>query len=168
MERNKMNAANARDLDKFRKYNLGWLLLEISHDFFNRSSREFHKRGITDLSAAHSNVLIHLPLDGARITELASQAGVTKQAISLIVDELERLRYVERVPDPSDGRAKLVRFTKGGLTLLGQSREIVTNVWGQYAEALGKRRLDNLHRELEALLENVTKDKNRQNLTHTG
>ena len=48
---------------------------------------------------------------GARTTasELGQRLGVTKQAAGQMVDELARLGYVNRGPDPADGRRRLVR-----------------------------------------------------------
>ena len=70
-----------------RRQNPGWLLLRISQDFFSKVIEEFRDRGYLGLQNSHANVLAHLPFAGARITELASSIGVTKQAIGLAVDE---------------------------------------------------------------------------------
>ena len=51
---------------------------------------------------------------GTRLTALAEQAQVTKQTAGFLVDQLERAGYVERVPDPSDARARLVRVAARG------------------------------------------------------
>src|SRR5579885_1601175 len=63
----------------------------------------------------------HLPIfeyidrtRGSRLTYLADHATITAQAMGELVDHLARHGYVERVPDPSDGRAKLVRLTERG------------------------------------------------------
>ena len=71
-----------------------------------------------DLRAAHTALFPHLDLEGVRLTELARRVGVSKQAVGQLVDDLERMGALERVPDPSDGRAKLIRF-KGGWMLKG-------------------------------------------------
>src|SRR6478609_2720864 len=49
-----------------------------------------------------------------RLTELAGYAGMTKQSVGEIVDDLVALGYVERIPDPQDRRAKLIRLTSKG------------------------------------------------------
>ncbi len=58
----------------------------------------------------HTQLLPHLDREGIRLTDLAARLGVTKQAIAPAVDELETWGVVEKIPDPSDGRARLVRF----------------------------------------------------------
>jgi DNA-binding MarR family transcriptional regulator len=66
------------------------------------------------LTAAHLHITRHLPPEGARLTDLARQAGMTKQAMSAFVTECEVWGMVERVPDVADGRARVVRFTELG------------------------------------------------------
>lgn len=70
--------------------------------------------GFTDHRVVHHRVMAHVTHEGIRLTELADRAGMTKQAMSELVVELERLGYLHRSPDPSDGRAKLIGFTDKG------------------------------------------------------
>lgn len=62
---------------------------------------------------AHAALFPHIDLEGTRITEIARRAGITKQAVGQLVDDLEAMGTVERVRDPTDGRARLVRFARG-------------------------------------------------------
>lgn len=75
--------------------------------------------GLEGLRPAHTALFPHIDLDGTRLTELARRLGISKQAVGQLVDELEAMGGLERVPDPVDGRAKLVRFRrrKGRLVL---------------------------------------------------
>jgi DNA-binding MarR family transcriptional regulator len=66
------------------------------------------------IRARHTELLPHLDFEGTRLTTLAERLGVSKQAAGELVDELEGMGMVERVPDPADGRAKLVRFSRRG------------------------------------------------------
>ena len=61
--------------------------------------------GFTDLTPAMARVAARLSEDGIRVTELAEQSRITKQSASVLVDQLERAAYVDRVPDPADARA---------------------------------------------------------------
>lgn len=84
--------------------------------------------GIESLRTSHTALLPHLSFEGTRVTELARALGVTKQAVTPLIDELEELGVIERIPDPADGRAKLVRFSKRGkkglLVGLGELMEL--------------------------------------------
>ena len=72
------------------------------------------QNGFGDVTPAHSALLRNIGDDGARPSELAAHAGVTRQAITKLVDELERLDLVRRDPDPDDGRGVIVRYTDRG------------------------------------------------------
>ena len=76
-------------------------------------------------------------MDGSRLTDLAEQAQVTKQTASLLVAALEREGLVERVPDPADGRARLIQLTSRGQIASGRAREVVMGVEGVWREHLG-------------------------------
>ena len=83
---------------------------------------------LRDARAAHLSVFPHLDLDGTRLTELARRMGVTKQAVSQIIDELEAMKVVERQPDPDDRRAKLVVFTPEGRGFLLDGLAVLQSV----------------------------------------
>ncbi|MBS1676266.1 MAG: winged helix-turn-helix transcriptional regulator [Actinobacteria bacterium] len=70
--------------------------------------------GITDVRPTHGCVFRFVHGDGMRLTELASLAGLTKQSVGEIVDDLAKLGYLERCADPTDKRAKLIRLTEKG------------------------------------------------------
>ena len=143
------------DLDQFRKHNLGWLLLQISQDFFGFTGPEFAARGHDQMRKQHGTVLTLLPLEGARITDLARAAGITKQAMALTVAELEKYGYVERAADPADGRAKIVRLSQRGLDLLRDAEDVVTRAWERYADMVGERALGRLRDGLDDLLQKI-------------
>jgi len=74
-------------------------------------------------------VLSNLDLtSGTRLVALAERAGVTKQAIGPVVRELEDLGYVSTAPDPSDGRAKLVIFTRAGRQVIDEAQPIINRI----------------------------------------
>lgn len=95
--------------------------------------------------ASHTALLPHIDLDGTRTTVLAERVGISKQAVGQLVDDLVIHGMVERVPDPSDGRAKLVRFTPQGRSLLLHGLTVLDEVASHYADALGPGGLELLH-----------------------
>jgi DNA-binding MarR family transcriptional regulator len=88
--------------------------------------------------------LPHIALEGTRMSELAERLGVSKQAVTQLVDELEGFGVVERVPDPEDARARRVVFTARGragffegLATLGElERELAGVIGGEPMAAL--------------------------------
>src|SRR4051794_19986872 len=81
----------------------------------NRVLAALTAAGFDDVTLAQARLLQRLGPHGTRLTELAEAAQVTKQTASHLVDQLERTGYVRRTPDPSDGRARLIRAAERGL-----------------------------------------------------
>jgi len=111
------------------------------------------ERGFDDLTPAQARVFQRIADRGSRVTELAEQAGITKQTAGFLVDQLERAGYVERVPDPDDGRARLVRITERGARSVAASAGIVAEVEAEWTAHLGVRRMDQLRQILADLRE---------------
>lgn len=74
-------------------------------------------RGYPEVRPAHSRVFENLDPAGTRLTELAERAQMTHPSMSELVTGLERQGYLERVADPADGRARIVRLTAAGRAL---------------------------------------------------
>jgi DNA-binding MarR family transcriptional regulator len=100
--------------------------------------------GLDDLRPAHSVVFRTLAPAGERVTELAARAHTTKQAMGYLVDYLVQHGYLERLPDPTDGRAQIVRRTERGWEANRVAREVVGDVQAEWAAMLGEARLDQL------------------------
>ncbi len=73
-----------------------------------------HERGRPDIKPSHNAVFAHLGDEARRAADLATSAGMTRQSMGELVRELVGLGILEMVPDPDDGRAKLVTFSKDG------------------------------------------------------
>lgn len=101
--------------------------------------------------AAHLAVFPHLDLDGTRVTELARRMGVTKQAVSQVIDELEQMGIVERRPDPDDGRAKRVVFTDAGRAAILRGLSVLKSIEDEVLDALSPTRRKRLLEDLQTL-----------------
>ena len=104
------------------------------------------------MRTAHTALLPHLDFTGVRLTELAARVGVSKQAVAPLIDELEAMGTVERIADPDDGRAKRIRLSKRGAAAIHHGLSVLTTVEAELAAAVGKPRMDDLHRALTAVL----------------
>ena len=89
--------------------------------------------------------------EGSRLTELAARAGMTKQSMGEIIDVLEQRGYVERVPDPTDRRAALIRRTERGWQVNRVARQVVEEVQREWAKALGEEAFGELLQHLRHL-----------------
>ncbi len=142
---------NKKSLEYYRKNNIGQSLMEVARDFQKSALIQFDTLGHSGLHVSHQVVLAHLSLEGTRLTELAERASMTKQAMGQLLDEVERLGYVERTPDPSDGRAKIIKFTPSGLKLIQQGTEIGDAIQQGYADLIGEKKMQYLRELLEEL-----------------
>ena len=110
-------------------------------------------RGHPEVRYAHGSVFQFLDDAGTRVSVLAERAQITKQAMAQLVGHLETHGYVERVPDPSDRRAKLVRTTPRGREVFGVVREFLAEIDARLAARLGEAKMRRLHALLQDLNE---------------
>jgi DNA-binding MarR family transcriptional regulator len=121
--------------------------------------RGFAAAGHPAVRPPHMPVLEYIDRErGSRVTYLAEHANVTPQAMGEVVGHLERHGYVERVPDPTDGRAKLVRLTARGHDLYALAVRLVTDLETEWAGRLGERKLRQLKRLLAELWDSIAAD----------
>ena len=90
------------------------------------------------VGAAHIHITRHLPLAGARLTELARHAAMTKQAMGRLVGQCEAWGLVTRAPDARDARAIRVVFTATGLIWLKAFELAVTQAEAELKQAVGE------------------------------
>jgi DNA-binding MarR family transcriptional regulator len=105
----------------------------------------------TDIRPTHGCVFRFVHGDGMRLTELASRAGLTKQSVGEIVDDLTDRGYIERFPDPTDKRAKLIRLTAKGLDAQRIGFASFDALETEWAEAFGAKRIAALRTLLEEI-----------------
>lgn len=108
-------------------------------------------RGFPEIRPAHSAVFRHIAAGGSRLTDLAARAGMTKQSMAYLVDSLERDGFLALAPDPSDGRARLVRLTARGRRVWDALIALSAEAEAALAARIGAER----HAAFRALLEEV-------------
>jgi DNA-binding MarR family transcriptional regulator len=107
--------------------------------------------GFGDIGAAHLAVFQHPSPRGVRITALADRAGMSRQAITYLVRELEGKGYLERRRDPSDRRASLVHLTDRGEAAVRAIRASVRRLEHEWERELGSSRLAEFRQTLLAV-----------------
>ena len=132
---------------------LGILLFVANRALEQRAFEAVVAAGFTDITLAQARVAARIGPDGSRVTDLAEQARITKQSAAFLVEQLEAAGYVERVPDPTDGRARLVRLTNRTRGVVQAADAEVERVLAEWSDHVGDQRLRQLHETLRDLRE---------------
>jgi DNA-binding MarR family transcriptional regulator len=130
---------------------IGELLREVRAMLIDGVEQRVSAAGFEDLRGNHDCVFSHLSPQGTRVAQLATQSQMAPQTIVWHVDQLERLGYVERIPDPSDRRAKLIRPTEHGLAFMAAARDALADIEHNWTSALGPDSLTQLRDALRAI-----------------
>lgn len=126
-------------------------LIRSGRLFYAEAIRRLRARGRTDVKLSHTNMLAALDREhGTRATALAEAMEITKQAVGQMVAETEALGWVERVPDPQDGRAKIVRLTASGFAVVVEGLEVFAELEAELRGHLGTERFHELERSTRA------------------
>jgi DNA-binding MarR family transcriptional regulator len=111
------------------------------------------EQGFDEIQPGHHTLLRYLGEDGARPSELAARAGITRQAVTKTLDDLERVGLVERAPDAADGRSVVVRYTPRGLAALRVARTRGRQLERRFAAQIGAHRWRTVRDVLEGLFD---------------
>jgi DNA-binding MarR family transcriptional regulator len=133
--------------------NIGLLLYIPYRAMEARIFTELAAQGYDDFTPAQARIFQRIDEGGTRLTELAERAQVTKQTAGFLVDQLERAGYVERVLDPRDARARLVRIAERGAKALPAAAAVVADIEAEWTAYLGDERMARLREALETLRE---------------
>jgi DNA-binding MarR family transcriptional regulator len=127
-------------------------LLEVAFEaavseFFGRMEQS----DFGDIRPSHGCVFRYMKSPGLRLTEIAERGNMTKQSAGEVIDDLVARGYVERVPDPEDGRAKLVTLTGRGEEAQTYGFGLLADIEQQWAEQYGAERMADLRMTLESI-----------------
>jgi DNA-binding MarR family transcriptional regulator len=128
------------------------LLYAAADDLVGELTARMEEAGYGDVRGAHGCVFGNIEPAGMRLTELAERAGMTKQAVGEAASDLERLGYAERVADPSDGRAKIIRLTEAGSAAQRAGFAIIAELEAEWIERFGAERVE----QMRSLLIDIT------------
>jgi DNA-binding MarR family transcriptional regulator len=133
--------------------NVGLLLFIPYRALETRVFQALAAAGFDDVTTAQARIFQRIGPNGSRLTELAAQAQVTKQTAGFLVDQLERAGYVERTPDPTDSRARLIRVADRGAAAIPIAAAVIAEVEAEWTAYLGGQRMAQLRRSLTRLRE---------------
>src|ERR1700735_5386632 len=121
-------------------------------DFSTELTQRVAAAGYADIRPGHGCVFGGIdPENGSRLTDLADRAMMTKQSVGEVVSDLEKRGYVERVPDPADGRAKIIRLTAKGQAVYLTGWRLNKELKQEWAARYGEDRVAALRDALESV-----------------
>jgi DNA-binding MarR family transcriptional regulator len=127
-------------------------LLDAAFDgFVAEMSKRVEESPYSDVRVTHGCVFGNIDPQGTRLTDLAERAHMTKQSVGEVASDLEQKGYLERAPDPRDGRAKIIRLTERGRAAQALGREVIDDIEREWAERYGAERVAALREALEAI-----------------
>ncbi len=130
---------------------MGALLRMPLDAFRQRMIEDIHAAGFTDLVPAHAAVLRYPGPQGRRPSDVAAEAGMSRQAMNYLLGELEQLGYLVRRDDPGDKRSRRIELTKRGSAVRRVMRSSVEGIEAELESELGHDGLAQLRQTLVGL-----------------
>ena len=153
---NKDEASWRKDFEAVKSESVAQLLFKCAR-LWNEQAIERLRQQIDAewLRPSHMTLFPHIDLDGTRLTDLAARLGVTKQAAGQLVNELIDYGFLERAPDPQDGRARLIVFSDHGRASMMDGLALLAEMERELAGNIGARKMKQLHTALKLLLKEL-------------
>ena len=134
------------------------LMFQCARLINERALAQVHRRTGLAVRPSHTTLFPYIEVEGTRPSVLAQKLGISKQAVGQMVDALADMGMLERVPDPSDARAQLVRFSVQGRKGLLQGLALLGELEADLAEKVGAADVEHMHHTLLRLAEALKRD----------
>src|SRR5580700_4793155 len=147
-------------LSERRAMNLRQLLIATSRMVNARMTAMLVERGYKKFRITHFNLYSHIDFEGTRLNVLAARASMTKQAMWLLANELQKLGYVKRKVDPTDRRNRIIELTESGHGLLLETMDALVEVEKELKGVVGASSYAGMRKTLHSLAHGHAKRKN--------
>jgi len=137
---------------------IGQLLVRLLREFRRELSAPAAAAGYGDIRDPHLQIFGTIGMGGVRLTEIAARAQLSLAAASELVNDLQTLGYLERHPDPSDGRAKLICLTERGRKLQADAGDRVAHIEHDWSAIVGKQAFTDMSSAMQSLLDHLDPD----------
>lgn len=146
------NPSGSSEPPRKPKLPLPTLLTQVRDIALEGLHRQLAEEGFEGIRFVHGSVFRHIDAEGSRLTTLAERSGLTKQAISELVDDLQDHGYLERVVDAADRRAKIIRLTGQGKKAQAAAGRILADTEQRWSRILGREQVAALRQALEQVV----------------
>jgi DNA-binding MarR family transcriptional regulator len=146
--------ASSRDLPTDRQA-IGQLLVRLLRVFRHDLAAPRAEAGYGDIRDPHMQIFGNVRSGGIRLTELADRAQLSLAATSELVNDLEQMGYLQRRPDPADGRAKLIDLTKRGRQAMADAGDRVADIERRWSKQVGAQDFARMCQTMQRLLDQL-------------
>lgn len=154
-----MSSYTQDEIDAARQESLGRLLLNAHRAYMSAFTEQLRAYIDDDrINASLVNIMIHISAEGVRVADIAESTHMTRQSASQFVNELEVMGYVEKTPDPRDGRAALVHLSAEGLEIMRYALEVKKKLENAVVENLADEGFGTLVHSLKTVHELFAKN----------
>jgi DNA-binding MarR family transcriptional regulator len=137
------------------------VLLGLGYQGLIRELNERMAAAGFEIKAAYGYVFRTLLKEDLTTTKFGARLGITTQGAAKLVDEMERLGYVEKHPDPDDARVKVLRLAERGHRAVAEARRVHLDFERRLAERYGAEDVAAMRRVLEAMIDDEYGDRPR-------
>ncbi len=147
------------DFETSKRHNLGQVLLKVTRLYQQRAIAALHASGEPQLRESHLRLMPYLEFDhGKRQVNLAARLGITKQAVGALLSDMEAIGMVERIVDPKDRRARLVRLAPAAHERIGKGLAALTRIETDLRQVIGDDAVTAVHTGLLKILDALEAD----------
>ena len=134
------------------------LLFRATHAMNAEMARRVRAGGYHEFQPAFTAVLAHIDTEGTPVSTLARRIGVSRQAVSQVLQSIEAAGLVERQPNPNDARSVIVLHTARGRAILTHALDAMSSIEAECARTVGTDTIADLKRHLADLLARIDPD----------
>ncbi len=141
-----------------RRRSLGRLSWRLKRYMHSTTEPLMAARGYGDFKMSSMSLLANLTEEGVTNNELAKKAGISKQAMSKVVKELEESGYINTRPHESDARSSVIFMAERGKQLFVHLNEVMEVIRTRMDEVAGQERVEEMIAVLYEILEVLEND----------
>ncbi len=135
---------------------LGFVLIDVARMLRSAFERRIATAGL-GLTPGEARTLVRIAtLEGSRQLDIAQRMGIEPMTLSTYLDRLQSLGFIERRPDPSDRRAKLIYTTPTAGALIGNIRDEQVELMQHVTSGIGEQDLEVMGEKLKRLRANLS------------
>ena len=105
------------------------------------------------LSQTHLDLYPYIDFKGNTINEIAQRKGVSKQAISKLVAEMEEMGLLEVRPNSKDSRSKIIKFRTKGPYAISKGFKVLEKIDSDLKQQIGEKKFKRLIRDLNQIMD---------------